>query len=574
MNHYKSSYKKLTSKVLDNYYFRELAIIILLILATIIINWRMINDGLNGKIDMIWHITWLQHFFAQISEGIWYPRWLAGTNYGYGSPTFVFYPPLVYYLGSFLKYIGLNTKQTIIFLFSSAIFISGFNFYVYGRSRWGIIASLVGSLAYMTAPYLAFMTYWVSSLSSVFAIAWIPLCFWLTEKTIFQQKWGIGLALFWAILALTHMPSLILFWLFWVFYTLFLLFNFPWKAILRTFMFAGIGLGLASFYLLPAIIEKSLVNIDAMKNIGGGFRASMLGASQNSLIPLNLDSSAPHVFVHQSLAIIIINFIILVCFRNKTQIAKETISWLSFSIVLAFFMSYLSWSIWQAVPILQRVQFSLRLLFIYSFINSVLYSIVAKGIISLKSMFKYPLLLIIILMLMINLSFGYKLSRKFPTFDNPGRANLEHLANVKTALENPYTNKLKDVAEYIPLLSNGQSAPAPMIGQPRVSVMQGKAKVKIQSWGSYNRVLEIETQEPSTIRIKTYFYPAWNLYVNQASYPINVLSDGTIGLKLNPGFYTVKLTYQYTVAFIIGTVFSLISIVILFSLSIIDLKWN
>ncbi|MDJ0636402.1 MAG: hypothetical protein QNJ34_24710 [Xenococcaceae cyanobacterium MO_188.B29] len=81
----------------------EIIIVILLVLATIIINSRMIRDGLNGMTDMRWHITWLQHFSKQLAEGILYPRWLAGTNYGYGSPTFVFYPPLVYYLGSLIN---------------------------------------------------------------------------------------------------------------------------------------------------------------------------------------------------------------------------------------------------------------------------------------------------------------------------------------------------------------------------------------------------------------------------------------------------------------------------------------
>ena len=76
----------------------DFIIVLLLIFAVMIINLRMIRDGLNGMTDMKWHITWLQHFYKELTEEIWYPRWLAGTNYGYGSPTFVFYPPLVYYL--------------------------------------------------------------------------------------------------------------------------------------------------------------------------------------------------------------------------------------------------------------------------------------------------------------------------------------------------------------------------------------------------------------------------------------------------------------------------------------------
>ena len=574
INFNRPSPKKSLLQLLNNYYLSNIGIIILLILATVIINWRMINDGLNGKIDMIWHITWLQHFSAQVYEGIHYPRWLAGTNYGYGSPTFVFYPPLVYYLGTFLKSFGLNIEKTVIILYSSAIFFCGFNFYIYGRSRWGIIPSLAGAFTYMSAPYLTFTTYWVSSLSSLFAFAWIPLCFWLTEKTILQPRWGIGLTFFWAMLALTHLPSLLLFLVFWLFYTLFLLFNSSWKVFLLTLLCAAIGLGIVSFYLLPAVLEKSLVNIEVMKEIGGGFQVSMLGAANNPLMPLKLNSRPPHIFVHQSLAIVVLALITIVFFRRDIKATRETRWWFSFALGLAFFMSYLSWPIWQVVPILQSVQVSFRLLFIFSFVGAALYSVVIKGIINLQPKLKYPLLSIMILILTINFSFGYKLSRRFPTLNNPGKANLEHLAGVKTALEEPYTDKLRDVAEYIPLLSNGKSPDAPIIGQPRVSVIQGTATVEIQSWNSYQRLLKIDAEESSTIRIRTYFYPAWHLYLNEVSYPINVLSDGTIGFKLSPGYYVVKLNYQHTFAFIVGIIFSTISILLMIALWVIEFKFN
>jgi uncharacterized membrane protein len=117
-------------------YSTEVISIFLLALTTIILNQRMIRDGIIFESnDIKYHISWLQYFSQQLSEGIFYPRWLASQNYGYGSPDFVFYPPLVYYVGSLLKFIGLNAEQAIISLFSLAIFLAGFNFYICGRDR-------------------------------------------------------------------------------------------------------------------------------------------------------------------------------------------------------------------------------------------------------------------------------------------------------------------------------------------------------------------------------------------------------------------------------------------------------
>ena len=77
---------------------------------------------------------------------------------------------------------------------------------------------------------------------------------------------------------------------------------------------------------------------------------------------------------------------------------------------------------------------------------------------------------------------------------------------VKTALHDPYTNKLKDTTEYIPLLNNGNPASAPVIGQPSVSVKSGKASNEINQWGSYNRIFDVTAEERSTIRVRTYYY--------------------------------------------------------------------
>jgi uncharacterized membrane protein len=113
----------------------------------------MICNGLFFKShDLLNHVTWLQHFSKEFSEGIWYPRWLAGTIFGYGSPTFVFYPPLVYYIGSALRLSALHIENTMIFLYSFPFFGAGLTFYIYGHKPWGRIASFIGALAYITAP--------------------------------------------------------------------------------------------------------------------------------------------------------------------------------------------------------------------------------------------------------------------------------------------------------------------------------------------------------------------------------------------------------------------------------------
>lgn len=61
---------------------------ILLVIATIIINCKMIRNGLNGNVDL----------------------------------NSILYPFLVYYFDSFFKLSGLNTQNTVIILFFLALF--------------------------------------------------------------------------------------------------------------------------------------------------------------------------------------------------------------------------------------------------------------------------------------------------------------------------------------------------------------------------------------------------------------------------------------------------------------------
>ena len=544
-------------------YLGETFIVVLIVLATIVINLRMIRDGINGMTDMRWHITWLQHFSKQLAEGVWYPRWLAGTNYGYGSPTFVFYPPFVYYLGSLIKLSGLNIENTLITLYSLSLFLAGLNFYIFGRHRWGVIASFMAALAYMTAPYLAYNLYWVASLSVAYAIAWIPLGWWLTDLALAKPKWKIALALFWALFALTHLPNLLLCGIVWLFYTLFFLLSHSWKNVITTILFAGLGLGLASFFLIPVIVEQPLVNISSMKNVIGDITNGIFGAGL-PFIPQKLDFQVSHIFAHQSLVILVLSAISLLFLRQDKKTFSDSKKWILFTLALALMMSSLSVPIWQASTTLQKVQAPWRLLSLYSFGSAALCGVVVSKIIRLKLFAKIFLSSIIVVILLVNASYGYKLARKFPTFRNPGKANLEHLEPSRLALEEPFTDKLIDVGEYRPLVKPGIPAIKPILGQPKFTLVDGNAIIELHQWKSDRRKFEILAKKVSTIRIRTYYYPAWHLYVNSKPYPIDIFDDGTISFTVKPGNYSVRLVYQKTIAFTWGIVISILSGLIVF----------
>jgi uncharacterized membrane protein YfhO len=103
----------------------------------------------------------------------------------------------------------------------------------------------------------------------------------------------------------------------------------------------------------------------------------------------------------------------------------------------------------------------------------------------------------------------------------------------------------------------------PKLGDPRVSVVNGLATFKIEQWDSYQRQLQVTSQDISIVRIRLYYYPAWHLYVNGKAQEIQKAEDGTIELILQPGTYTIRLRYEWTPAFIVGIIVSLLSLAVL-----------
>lgn len=564
-------YLKLSPPLID------IVVIISLIVATILINWKMINDGLNGTGDLRWHMGWLQHFSKQLAEGIWYPRWLAGTNFGYGSPTMVFYPPLIYYIGSIIKFMGFNLEETMTILLSLAIFLSGLAFYIYGCHKWGKLPAFIGALFYMTTPAIIGYTNG-GVLLHLFALVWIPLGAYLTDKSFTNPQMRIPLAVVWTAVALTHTPSLLLWAIAWGIYTLYFLTKYNWKIILGTLLSAAVGWGMASLYILPALIEKAYVNIDYCRISKGGFIMMNLG----ELLRQGISDSTNK----QLLAILVMGIICFICNRQKDEQMRETWGWLALISIVLFFISDISRPIWALSSTLMTIETSWRLGGLLFFAQAGLCGLVIKSVLPLRSHLKIFPLLIIGIIILTNFKLGYDATRSQPALRNPGGGKVMVREWMEIAINDPYSDKLIDVPEFRPLINNQIPAtyqrerytdagipyikenetptyPVPIIGQPQVSLLKGKAQIDIQQWASYERKLKVMVSEPATIRIRTYTYPAWHLYINNQPSLINQADDGTMLLQLEPGLHEVILRYQWTPAFTAGVILSLLSLGVL-----------
>ena len=195
-------------------------------------------------------------------------RWVPDLGYGYGYPLFNYYSPLPYYVGEAVHLIlGVSFIETAKILFALGFILSGIFMYFLAREFWGEIGGFLAAIFYIYAPYHAVDVYVRGAMAEHWALVWFPLIFLAVYKVIKETslKWTVLLAVSYGFLLLSHNIMSMLFsmaalvWgVVWLFQT-----KNP-KRILPLALGVLWGVGMAAFFLLPAILEKKFAHTETM----------------------------------------------------------------------------------------------------------------------------------------------------------------------------------------------------------------------------------------------------------------------------------------------------------------------
>ena len=561
----------------------ELAVCLALLLATLLINFRLIRDGITGLGDVRWHLTWLQHFSIQFSEGTAYPRWLAGTNFGYGSPTFVFYPPLVYFAGALVRAMGFTFEQMVNILFASGVFFSGVSFYCFGRFRWGRWPGFFGALTYMLSPGL--LGVWHGGgLAPLYSFVWLPLLLLFTEKGLRDIRYRAVLTVVWGLVALTHLPSLLIYAIAFVPYALYKLRSQPWTLKLQIWLCPLLGWGLAAFFLIPAVLEQRYINIDYMLASQDGFEASMMSVAD--AVREGWGSRT----VQQWVACGVFGAIASFGYFSQPKQQRKVMATLFVAVGVAFLISDWSWPLWKIAPVVKKIEYSTR-------INRLLYlaqaALCAMAVHSMQHpkwklrgmgqrIVQIALLTVVCAILFSNFKAHHAEVKKFPGLYSSGNGVMLNREWIEMIVHDPFRDRLIDVPEYRPRLSSEEpqtfvkevqtgaglpevkttvsgSLPTPQPNQPRFEVVEGNAVVNVLAWERDRRSLQIDAKTDSSVILRVYNYPAWKLSVDGERHNTRTAYDGRVQFDLAAGSHKVILRYGMTPAFWLGIVASVLS---------------
>jgi hypothetical protein len=295
--------------------------------------------------DAYVHLNWLDQFCNLRAQGIGYPRWLPQSFGGFGSPTFYFYPPLVYWAASFFYSLGLHSAEG---LYQSIQLLADVGslatcYYLLRQSESNKIRPLLGALIYTFLGYHFCDVYVRDALSEHVAFVFLPLLFLLPSEG------GKSLLLYacgWVGLLLTNLPVA---YIAIIALSLWSIEQRSMQGVWKRSVAFGIASLVSAVYLVPAFALRGLIHQRHLFDLP-------MNASQFGYAALDLLAGHVDWLRILSLATVIVG------------ICTLTISWKELptqwkwivAATIFFQLPYLSKPLWHLIPGMSFVQFSWR----------------------------------------------------------------------------------------------------------------------------------------------------------------------------------------------------------------------
>jgi hypothetical protein len=496
--------------------------LVLLVLLEIIASFTSEVSG----VDAGYHLTWIRGFTSLVSQGVYIPRWLPQAFYGFGGPTFYFYPPLTYYLAFILRSVTSITNPVPLFQATSlvATIMSFVATWILLRSLNATkYQSILGSVIYTFAPYRVAELYSMASLSSHFAYVFIPLVWYgliklANTNSLRTYREILLLAISIALLVLTNIPVALLTAISVVVVSLFCAHNINKGTLRRVLVAVLLSIGLCCFYLLPILEFKGQTQLTHLTDVREYFIDDLIHGR-------NIPGLYHLVVLYAAILVLVISY------RNarKKRILFQPLErriirggFLVCSLILIMELPMAAPWLFSAVPGFQLIQGTWRF-----YIDIVLFCALVVGIASSEEL--------------------VQASRKIVYLWTLAAIPLMFLIIFNFHLYPHHPLDFSEPAEYVPIyaLSNhreldsilrSHATDLPLCASYLESGEHLKQIVNLPYLQKYDVVL-LSTRNTISHR---FYWPAWHLYANAKEIKTHPDSIGRATALLPAGHYTIE----------------------------------
>jgi len=568
----------------------------------------ILRPSLPCSDDAAFHLLRLTQLDHLLRQGVFFSRWAPDMAQGYGFPFFNFYAPLSYYLAEAVSLLAGNLNLGMRITFALSVYLAGLMAYRLSRDHFSRPAALVTAVAYMYAPYFAYDILFRGNLAESVAWLFLPLSLWTMGRLARtgQNRWLVAAALSYAAVLLTHNVFALIFSPLLGLYGLVAsgegqgvrqrrrnlhsfgrlrrssLLSTLWPVVFALLL----GLGLTTFFWLPAMVERTLVHSDRLLVppifvYWGNFVTLAEVFAPPQTVYTSLINPSPARALGLVPLLLALPALLVGWWRFKDSRRRQVIFFGVATAVYIFLMLSISDPIWANLPLIEYVQFPWRLLGPAALCLAVLVGASVDVLASGKPVLsnaagaaawqggKVTISIAVVYCVALILGDLYWLDARYcPGLENPTIADMQAFeratSTIGTTAKGEY---LPLTVEYMP----ETPADEPFAWLPVETVTStGSVTVStgsvIVSGSRTPRQLTatVSASEPFTLTANTFDYPGWTAEIDgQKVDIIPGIGTGLITFPVPAGDHDITITFRETPLRLVADLVSLLSVVAL-----------
>lgn len=478
----------------------------IVIIAALGLLWPLLRPGFFSSDDGEWMVIRLSAFFQSFRDGQFPVRFLGRLNNGYGYPVANFLYPGFLYVGSLVHALGFSFVDSVKIVLGLSVAGSSFFLYLWLRKSFSNFASIVGTLSFQFAPYIAFDIYRRGSVGEIMAL--LPATMGLYALGT-GRRWIFALAVGWLIVSHNSLAMLFL-----VVYAVLICSKYQWRFVVP----AILGMGASMFFWVPALFERRLVLFDSV--MVSDPTIYFVEAERSFLFPW----------------VSVVAFFLALVSTKRLKSPSILLGLYGASVVLALGITR---QLWGVGALAMTVQFPYRFLAVSSVVGTWL---VASLVQRLEGIRRLGMVMIFILLSWL------PLQHVFTSIAYIIRDEAYYTTNeATTTVANEYLprwvkEQLKDRAN-VPL-----------------RVYQGNANIVYTSVSTRKIQATIDAKEQSVIQINTIYYPGWGVAVDGNPIAFNYNNpQGVMRVSIAPGTHGIIVEFRETALRLIADFLSVVS---------------
>jgi hypothetical protein len=329
------------------------------------------HPGVPATHDVAAHYTYTYLFDRALLQGQFPVRWVEWVRDGHGQPLFSFYQPGLYYLTQLVHVVVPSLSRSLMLTVLLAWGAGSFFTFAWLRP-FGTLPASVAAIVFAFSPYLVLDVFVRGAYPEFAAIACAPGVLWSLDRSLADDRIHVRLvlSLLLAVMALCHLPSLLIFSPIFTGYALYTILSrsrpTPPRRVIATAAAALLALGMSAFYVLPALAEIDYIWMRKMTTGYYDFHQHFVAPRQWFDYRWGYGGSVPGSDDQMSFQVGRLQWLLigaaLVAAAKDVRRAGLILFWLAAIALTLFLMTGAAAGVWEHMPGLAFVQFPWRLL--------------------------------------------------------------------------------------------------------------------------------------------------------------------------------------------------------------------